>query len=129
MPLATGAKKWAAAVGAGIVIAVLLALVTYNNRIQGKSGPLSGIESPKATPAATTEIKAGPQEKQRRPQAGKKGGAGSKVGEGRKLVPEPGFPWAGGLHENEVQRERLADLKWARSPFSSQAEPEKKAAR
>lgn len=118
----TGSRKRMAALGAGMLIASFLVLLIYNSRIQGISGGSAGPKSLKPVPVTASEIKPGPQGKQRRPQV-------RKGGKGQIRVPEPGFPWAGGLHENEVQQERLADLKWARNSFPSPAEPEKKAVR
>lgn len=119
---ATGTRKRSAALAAGILIAGVLALLIYNSRMQGISGGSAGLKSVKPAAETAAEIKTAPPAKQRRPQA-------RKGGKGEVRAPETGFPWAGDLHEHEVQRERLADLKWARNSFPSSAEPEKKAAR
>ncbi|MBA4372360.1 MAG: hypothetical protein C0402_05810 [Thermodesulfovibrio sp.] len=122
MPLMTAP----AVLGAGLLIAVLLVLMIYSSRNNGvtggKPGPISetvsGYGTEKSVPvggAATKTVLP----KQRSPQAGK--------GENRR--PAAGFPWPGGLHENELQQDRLADLKWAWSSFVLSSEPEKKAAR
>lgn len=118
---AAGRQKWAAVLAGGIVVAGLLALLVYNNRTQRLPGGISGSGSVRKPSVTVAQTITGPEEQ---------GSVQSKkAGKGGAAVSEPVFPWAGRLHENDAQRERLADLKWAGSSFHSTAEPEKKAAR
>ncbi len=126
-------RTWAV-LGAGMFIALLLAVVAYgimNRNLPGRAsgpnaglsaGPASIIEPAKQLPQSATETKTVSGEKKRSQQTG---AAGKTV----KAAAEPVFPWAGGLQDHDLRQERLADLKWTWGPAPLAAEPEKRAAR